>query len=129
MVEENMKFSERFSVIMIAVMFLLALGYAANVRIGGWMSQQLAVGHNQKVNVIPVASWSESGVPTSSFSNGAVRVNRDFGAYTKDDLNQFGDDRAYNSSAGLSNREADFKATHWIPETCGLMGDYWRDMK
>ena len=57
----------------------------------------------------------------------AQNVDRDFGVYHKNDANQFGDDRAYNASNGRSNREADYQAKHWVPETYGLMGDYWYD--
>jgi hypothetical protein len=66
----------------------------------------------------------EPTAPAPLSGYGAVRVDRDFGAFGMDDVNQFGDDRAYNPSNGRTNREADYQANHWIPETYGLSGDY-----
>jgi len=119
-----MELRMKFAVIMFALTLVAAAAYAAN-------AGQTAQGLNSAVlsdagnaRVVPVVSWSVPGEATSSSGGGAVRVNRDFGAYTMDDANQFGDDRAYNSSDGHGNRESDYQAHHWTPETYGLMGDY-----
>jgi len=63
-----MKFRGKFTVIILAFAFIVASAYIAN-------AQQ--------------ASPSE---PAVAPGNGAVRVDRDFGAFHKDDQNQFGDD-------------------------------------
>ena len=53
-------------------------------------------------------------------------VDCDLGEYHKNDVNQFGDDRAY-SGFHDSDRDADFRAHNFVPETYGLMGDYSYD--
>jgi len=98
-----MKFRGKFTVIILAFAFIVASAYIAN-------AQQ--------------ASPSE---PAVAPGNGAVRVDRDFGSFHKDDQNQFGDDRAYNSSEGHANRESDYQSHHWTPNTYGLMGNYGYD--
>lgn len=62
--------------------------------------------------------------PVNWFSDrNQMRVDRDLGAFHKDDVNQFGDDRAYSGLNG-TDRDADFRAYNFVPETYGLMGDY-----
>ncbi len=53
-------------------------------------------------------------------------VDRDLGSFHKNDVNQFGDDRAYSSASG-TDRDADFRAYNFVPNTYGLQGDYWYD--
>ena len=55
------------------------------------------------------------------------RVDRDFGSFTMHDSNRFGDDRAYSSTYGGSDRDADFRFYRWVPNTYGLQGDYGYD--
>jgi len=55
-----------------------------------------------------------------------MRVDRDLGAFHKDDVNQFGDDRAYSGPNG-TDRDADFRAYNFVPDTYGLQGNYWYD--
>jgi hypothetical protein len=98
-----MKLRRKFAVIMFTLTFILASAYIAS------------------------AGGSEPNEPAPSSGYGAVRVDRDFGAFHKDDTDQFGDDRSYSSSAGRTNRESDYQAHHWVPETYGLMGDYGYD--
>jgi hypothetical protein len=62
----------------------------------------------------------------SDLSKNQMRVDRDLGAFHKNDVNQFGDDRAYTGSNG-TDRDADFRAYNFVPETYGLMGDYGYD--
>ncbi len=130
-----MKVRGKLGVIMLALAFILGSAYIGNAGIAGSVDQPTAQGQDRKVysdnqilKVIPVVSWSEPGQPTSS-GHGPMRVDRDFGAFHKDDLNQFGDDRAYDSSDGHTNREADYQAHHWTPETYGLMGNYGYDAR
>jgi hypothetical protein len=99
-----MKLGGKFIVIMVALGFIFASAYVAKA----------------------AADDREPTAPAPA-SFGAVRVDRDFGAFHKDDSNQFGDDRAYNSSQGLVNRESDYQAHHWIPDTYGQMGNYGYD--
>jgi hypothetical protein len=56
----------------------------------------------------------------------ATNLNRDLGAFHRNDVNQFGDDRAYSSMNG-TDRDADFRAHNFVPNTYGLQGDYWYD--
>ena len=125
-----MKVETRLTVIMVAVALIFSIAHIANA---GDMAQQpqgardaIFVG-GSNVKVVPVISWSEQGVPTSPSTGGAVRVDRDFGAYSQDDVNLYGYDQAYNSSSGRKNRESDYQSTHWIPDTYGHMGNYGRD--
>jgi len=53
-----------------------------------------------------------------------VQVNRDFRSFTMFDVNQFGDDRAYNSPTRGTDRDADFQYFHWTPDTYGINGTY-----
>jgi hypothetical protein len=62
----------------------------------------------------------------SDMSKNQMRVDRDLGYLHKNDVNQFGDDRAYNGLNG-TDRDADFRAHNFVPETYGLMGDYSYD--
>ena len=78
---------------------------------------------DQNPSIVPVQSWSEPGVPYNQ-SRGAIHVGRDLGTYQKDDVNQFGDDQAYNFGSGRAAREADRTSGRWTPETYGLMGNY-----
>jgi hypothetical protein len=126
----------RSGVIMLSLVFIFALAYVAKAGLGGDPDRQTAQGANgavfsgsRNLRVIPVVSWSEPGEAISPSHNGSARVDRDFGAFHKDDTNQFGDDRSYNSSEGRTNRESDYQAHHWIPETYGLMGDYGYDSR
>jgi hypothetical protein len=82
---------------------------------------------NSNPGIVPVVSWSEPGIPIPSSRGGATRVNRDLGIYHKNDVNQFGDDRAYH--AGNGRTEADRQTQYWTPETYGLQGDYWYDSR
>jgi hypothetical protein len=129
--ELAMNLKEKISVIMLALIFMVASAYVFGAGAGEKTVRQLAAGSYENVKIVPVASWSEPGTPLGPTVTGGRRVNRDLGAYTKDDTNQFGDDRAYNSSQRGNDRDADrqadYKASHWTPETYGLMGDYWRD--
>ncbi len=113
-----MKLIAKFGVAVLALTFTLAPAKIAGAGTAGAMDQYM--------KIVPVVSWSEPGVRTSS--GGAVSVNRDLGAYHKNDVNQFGDDRAYDSSSGHTS-EGDYQANHWTPETYGLMGDYWYDSR
>lgn len=125
-----MKLRGKLGVVMLALAFILVSAHIANA---GSVDQLTAQGwnrevysDNQNLKVVPVASWSEPGTPTS-FGHGAMRVDRDFGVDHEDDVNQFGDDRAYDSSDRDPDRETDRQEHHWTPETYGLMGDYGRD--
>jgi len=62
----------------------------------------------------------------TDLSKNQMSVDRDLGEYHKNDVDQFGDDRAYNSLNG-TDRDADFRAHNFVPETYGLMGDYSYD--
>jgi hypothetical protein len=59
-------------------------------------------------------------------SSNQMSVDRDLGTFHKGDVNQFGDDRAYTGPNG-ADRDADFRAHNFAPNTYGLMGDYWYD--
>ncbi len=96
-----MKMRSKFVIMMLAFAFVFASAYVA-----------IAAGNDQEPAAPKPAGF------------GAVRVDRDFGAFTMNDSNQFGDDQAYNSSQGLANRESDYQAHHWVPETYGHMGNY-----
>ena len=50
-------------------------------------------------------------------------VSRDFGIYTIDDVNRFGDDRAYSSQLG-TDKDADAQLFTWTPESYGLKGSF-----
>ncbi|SPF50784.1 exported hypothetical protein [Syntrophobacter sp. SbD1] len=128
-----MKVRGKLGVIMLALAFIFASAYIANAAIVGSADQPTVLGWNKEVysdnhilKVVPVASWSEPGQPSAS-SHGAIRVDRDFGFDHEDDMNQFGDDRAYDSSGRDPDRETDRQEHQWTPETYGLMGDYGRD--
>ncbi len=56
-----------------------------------------------------------------------TRVDRDLGALHRYDANQFGDDRAYTSATGGTDRDADNYLHKWNPETYGLSGNYGYD--
>jgi hypothetical protein len=112
-----MRSKVNYGAVLFALTFVFVVAYVAA---SGWSG---AVEHN--VKFIPVVSWSEPGVPIPSSPGGAVRVDRDFGAYSRSDSSQFGDDRAYNSAAGRRNRESDYQSRHWNPDSYGQMGDYW----
>jgi hypothetical protein len=116
-----MNLKTELGVVMLALTFVLASAYIASASVAGATDRDL--------KIVPVVSWSEPGTPIPSHRGGAVRVDRDFGAYHKNDLNQFGDDRAYDAANGRSNREADYQAHYWTPETYGLMGDYGYDSR
>ena len=116
-----MRLIQRLGVIMLALAFIPA---SAHFAVAGMAGEP-----DWNVKIIPVVSWSEPGVPIPHNSGGAVRVDRDFGAYHKNDTNQFGDDRAYDSAHGRPNSEADYQTHYWTPETYGLMGDYWYDSR
>ena len=53
----------------------------------------------------------------------AMNVSRDFGSFTMEDTNQFGDDRAYSSPLG-TDRDADSQLFIWTPDSYGLKGTY-----
>ncbi len=58
-----------------------------------------------------------------------TRVDRDFGAHHKYDTNQFGDDRAYTSPRGGTDRDSDARLDQWHPNSYGIGGDYWYDSR
>jgi hypothetical protein len=60
-------------------------------------------------------------------SDNQMRVDRDFGEFYRHDANRFGDDRAYTSTSGGTDRDADFRLFNWVPDTYGLGGDYGYD--
>jgi hypothetical protein len=104
----NMKLMS-FSILGMALAFAFVMGAysAANAADGG-------IGYYMPVN------WF------SDLSKNQMSVDRDLGAFHKNDVNQFGDDRAYTGPNG-SDRDADFRAYNFVPETYGLMGNYSYD--
>ena len=98
-----MKLRRKLALITFTFAFILTSAYAANAAKGD--------------DPAPTAP-----APLSGY--GAVRVDRDFGAFSMDDSNQFGDDQAYNQSNGRTNRESDYQGHHWLPESYGLTGNY-----
>lgn len=129
-----MKLRGKLGVSLLVLAFILALAYIANAGMGGSVddrSEQATNGKvssdNENTKAAPAASQSQPGGPATTNGNGTMRVDRDFGAYHQDDSNQFGDDRAYDSSGRDPDRETDRQEHQWTPETYGLMGDYGRD--
>jgi hypothetical protein len=53
-------------------------------------------------------------------------TDRDLSLFTKDDVNRFGDDRAYTSPKGI-DRDADIMMRSFVPNTYGLQGDIGYD--
>ena len=124
-----MKLTGKFSVIILALTFILASAYIANAAGMGTGTDQ-ANARDGNVGVAsnnPGNTVSESALYKEYDSYGTIRVDRDFGAFHRDDTNQFGDDRAYESANGHKTREADYHLHHWTPETYGLRGSYGRD--
>jgi hypothetical protein len=128
-----MKMTRNLAVIMFVLTFALTSTYIVKAAAAGGWDRQTAQdangklsGDNSNVKIVPVVSWSEPGVPISPSGRAATRLDRDFAEDHLDDVNQFGDDWAYDSANGRTNREADYQAHHWTPETYGLMGDYGR---
>lgn len=78
--------------------------------------------------LLSVSGFSYAQSEHAGFYNehGAMRVDRDLGAFHKNDSIQFGLDQAYTSARG-TDRDADYRADHFVPNTYGLMGDYWYD--
>ena len=64
------------------------------------------------------------GTPARAADSDQMNVSRDFGSFTMSDVNQFGDDRAYSSATGGSDRDADIQLFKWTPDTYGLRGSY-----
>jgi hypothetical protein len=121
-----MQLRGKFGVMMLAVSILLGSVCIAAAGMGGSMDQQTSQAAN---TLTGNNNQSEADIAKSySTSTGAVRVDRDFGAFHRDDSNQFGDDRAYDSGSH-ANKEADYHRTHWMTESYGLGGNYGRDMK
>ncbi len=123
-----MKLRGKLCVSLLVLAFILALAYIANAGMGGSVDERSEQATNGKVSSGNVNTNVVPG-PAATNGSGAVRVDRDFGAYNQADSNQFGDDRAYDSSDGRKNREADYQSHHWTPETHGQMGDYGHDEK
>jgi hypothetical protein len=128
-----MELREKFGFFVLAIGLISAGLYIAHAGVVTGTRQNMAQGlkdviRGESVNprLVPVVSWSVPGVPLPPQQGGAVRVNRDFAQDHINDPNVFGDDWALNSSDGRTNREADYQAHHWTPETYGLMGDYGR---
>ncbi|MFZ2447238.1 MAG: hypothetical protein WAW37_12845 [Syntrophobacteraceae bacterium] len=82
------------------------------------------------VGTSAAVSWStgydtEFGIMADRDRDLGSRVDRDLGEFRMNDVNQFGDDRAYSSARG-TDMDADLGAFEFRPETYGLQGDYWR---
>ena len=77
--------------------------------------------------VLAAAFGARAGDNDWSAAGSQIRVDRDFGALHMNDTNRFGDDRASSSTFGGTDRDADFRLFHWVPNTYGIMGDYGYD--
>jgi hypothetical protein len=100
----------------LASLSILGMALALAFVMGGYPVANAAQGDTGS---FMLAGWSD-------ITRNQMRVDRDLGAFHKDDVNQFGDDRAYSGANG-TDRDADFRAYNFVPETYGLMGDYSYD--
>jgi hypothetical protein len=105
----------KFRVLMLALAFAAVFACISNAGMGGGMDRQTApgatrvvIGDGWNMRIVPVVSWSEAGKATSSSGGGAVSVDRDLYPFHYDDVNQFGDDEAYNSTTGHTNNGVRF---------------------
>jgi hypothetical protein len=100
----------------LASLSILGMALALAFVIGGH-SARTAQGDTGKLVLV---NWF------SDLSRNQINVAKDLGEFHKNDTNQFGDDRAATNVNG-SNKDADFRAYNFVPDTYGLMGDYSRD--
>lgn len=89
---DNVKLKWKSGAVILTLALMLAETFIAHASAAG------AVDRDQRD--VPVASWSAPGVPISHPRDGAIRVDRDLYPFHYDDVNQFGDDEAYNSASG-----------------------------
>lgn len=69
-----MNLKEKISVIMLALIFVIASAYVFNAGAGERTVRQLAAGSYENVKIVPVTSWSEPGTPLGPTVTGGTRV-------------------------------------------------------
>jgi len=114
-----MRLRGKFGLAVLLSVILLSAYAAGATAMGAAADQQNAQAGNSQI----------AGGSRDVNSSGAMRVDRDVEAAHSQDSNQYGDDEAYSSVKGRTNKESDAQAHHWNPESYGQMGSYGRDSK